>query len=102
VCVCCLCGKPLPNTDFYHIDSEGPLLLPLEGTLDTCGRYGDSWGLCSLCHVSLNRDMVPKFSAKNLMNVTLCQDYPSALEGLTVTEEYLIAKCHPLGVVLKL
>ena len=46
--------------------------------------------------------MIPKFSAKNLVNVTLCQDYPSALEGLTLTEECLIAKCHPLGVVLKL
>ena len=37
-----------------------------------------------------------------MVNVTLCQDYPSALEGLTLTEECLIAKCHPLGVVLKL
>lgn len=46
--------------------------------------------------------MIPKFSAKNLVNVTLCQDYPSALEDLTLTEEYLIAMCHPLGVVLKL
>jgi hypothetical protein len=32
----------------------------------------------------------------------MCQDYPSALEDLTLAEEYLIAKCHPLGVVLKL
>jgi hypothetical protein len=46
--------------------------------------------------------VIPKFSAKNMVNVTLCQGYPSALEGLTLTEEYLIAKCHPLGVVLKL
>lgn len=46
--------------------------------------------------------MIPKLSAKNLMNITLCQDYPSALDGLTLTQEYLIAKCHPLGVVLKL
>ncbi|KAI3286470.1 hypothetical protein DTO002I6_8141 [Penicillium roqueforti] len=46
--------------------------------------------------------MIPKFSAKNMVNVTLCQNYSSALEDLTLSEEYLIAKCHPLGVVLKL
>ncbi|KAF5857657.1 hypothetical protein ETB97_005478 [Aspergillus alliaceus] len=29
-------------------------------------------------------------------------DYPSTLEGLTLTEEYVVIKCHPLGAVLKL
>jgi hypothetical protein len=36
------------------------------------------------------------------MNVTLCQDYPSALEGLTTVEECLIARCHPAGAIFKL
>lgn len=36
------------------------------------------------------------------MNVTLCQHYPDALKELTLTEEYLIAKSHPVGVVVKL
>jgi hypothetical protein len=48
------------------------------------------------------RGSIPKFSAKNLVNVTLCQHYPHELEDLTLSEEYLIAKCHPLGVVIKL
>jgi hypothetical protein len=100
--VCCSCGKFVPITDTYHVDIEDPLLLPLEGTLDSCGRHGDTCDLCSSCHNSLNRDVIPKFSAKNLVNVTLCQNFTSVLEGLTLTEEYLIAKCHPLGVVLKL
>jgi hypothetical protein len=42
------------------------------------------------------------FSAKNLVNVMLCQHYPSVLEDLTPVEECLIAKCHPVGIVLKL
>lgn len=100
--ICCSCGKFVPDASIYHVFNDDPLLLPLEGILDTCGRHGDTWDLCSPCYVSLNRDMIPKFSAKNLVNVTLCQDYPSVLDGLTLTEEYLIAKCHPLGVVLKL
>jgi hypothetical protein len=32
----------------------------------------------------------------------LCQNYPDALTDLTLTKECLIAKCHPIGVVLKL
>jgi hypothetical protein len=36
------------------------------------------------------------------VNVTLCQHYPDALKELTLTEEYLIAKSHPVGVVVKL
>jgi hypothetical protein len=34
--------------------------------------------------------------------VTLCQHYPSNFEDLTPVEECLIAKSHPLGIVLKL
>ncbi|KAJ5364728.1 uncharacterized protein N7496_010441, partial [Penicillium cataractarum] len=101
-CVCCSCGRLVPSTHIYYVDNGDPLLLPLRGSLDTCGRQDNTWNLCSLCHSSLNRDMIPKFSAKNMVNVTQCQDYPLALEGLTLTEECLIAKCHPLGLVLKL
>lgn len=101
-CVCSSCGKLVPSSNVYRMDNEDPLLLPLKGALDTCGRHNNIWDLCSSCYTSLNRHMIPKFSAKNMVNVTLCQDYPSALEGLTLTEEYLIAKYHPLGVVLKL
>lgn len=34
--------------------------------------------------------------------MTLYQHYPSIFEDLTPVEECLIAKCHPLGIVLKL
>jgi hypothetical protein len=36
------------------------------------------------------------------VNITLCQHYPTALSDLTLPKEYLIAKSHPVGVVLKL
>jgi len=32
----------------------------------------------------------------------MCQDYPSVLEDLTTVEESLIARCHPIGTILKL
>ena len=36
------------------------------------------------------------------MNVTFCQHYPSVLEELTLTEECLIARSHPIASILKL
>src|SRR5436305_12783103 len=35
---------------------------------------------------------IPKFSAANFVNITMCQDYPSVLEDLTAVEDCLIAK----------
>jgi hypothetical protein len=94
--VCCSCGKLVRLTD-YQISSEDPLLQTLAGTLDDCGRHGSFCDLCSLCHAALARGTIPKFSARNLVNVSLCQHYPQELEDLTLLEEYLIAKCHPVG-----
>lgn len=90
------------RADLYHVDDEDPFLLPLNGVLDHCGRHGRSWALCSSCYRALGRGTIPKLSAKNLVNVTLCQDYPSALDGLTLTEEYMITRCHPVGLIVKL
>jgi hypothetical protein len=100
--VCGSCGKLVPLADIRRFLDGDPVLRPLEGFLDTCGHNEGLWCLCSSCHSALLRGSVPKFSAKNLVNVTLCQHYPDALEDLTLTEEYLIAKSHPVGVVLKL
>lgn len=85
-----------------YLINEDPLLQPLQGYLDNCGWNNGSWSLCFQCHSTLLRRSIPKFSAINHVNVTLCQHYPIALDGLTLTEEYLIAKSHPIGVVLKL
>jgi uncharacterized protein DUF6570 len=74
----------------------------LRGCRDICGRHDDVWQFCSPCHSALRGGGVPKLSAKNSINVTMCQHYPSALEGLTAVEESLIAKCHPVGTILKL
>ena len=54
--------------------------------------------------VTTNRaaEWMTGLSALNLVNVTTCQHYPSALEDLTVIEECLIAKSHPVGTILKL
>src|SRR5579871_5430798 len=72
--------------------------------LDQCGYNENSctWTFCRMCFTAIKRNNIPKFSAKNFVNVTMCQNYPSALEDLTPIEECLIAKCHPIGTILKL
>jgi hypothetical protein len=77
-------------------------IFPPLPTLDRCGHHENSWDFCRTCHGAVSRGKIPKFSALNLVNVTTCQDYPSALEDLTAIEECLIAKSHPVGTILKL
>ena len=100
--ICCSCGSFVATGDIYKIDDEDDFMLPLQGSLDDCGHYENTWGFCTSCYTALRHCAVPKFSAKNLVNVTMCQYYPAALEDLTVVEECLIAKCHPIGTILKL
>jgi hypothetical protein len=99
---CCLCGRLTPQQDTRQPHDEEPLLQPWRTCLDDCARQGTLWNSCSVCYSSLLRHQIPKFSSRNRINVTFCQHYPAVLEGLTLTEEYLIAKSHPVGVVLKL
>jgi hypothetical protein len=100
--VCCCCGRWATAGDAYEIGHQSHFTLPPQRTLDHCGHRENSWGFCTSCHGAVSRCNIPKFSALNLVNVTTCQDYPSALEDLTAIEECLIAKCHPVGTILKL
>ncbi|KAF7585750.1 hypothetical protein BBP40_010165 [Aspergillus hancockii] len=99
---CCSCGRLVPLGDVYQVLHEDPLLQPLEGRLDNCGWKDGFWNVCCSCYSALFRRSIPKFSSLNQVNVTLCQHYPSILSDLTLPEEYLIAKSHPVGAVLKL
>jgi hypothetical protein len=100
--LCAFCGVEVPAANISHVDRNDPILKPLANSLDSCGLHGNRYSLCSSCHNALIRDTTPKFSGKNLVNVTMCQNYPSILDDLTPVEDCLIAKSHPLGVILKL
>lgn len=73
-----------------------------ENFLDDCVIHESLCDIYSICHTALLRGTVPKFSAENQINITLCQQYPPVLEGLTLTEESFIARSHPVGLVVKI
>jgi hypothetical protein len=101
---CASCGEfgsQLVTVDENWLHStEVKLGVPIQ--MDKCGVQNSLHQLCGSCLNSLNRGKVPKFSAMNAVNVTMCQDYPSELQDLTLIEEYAIARSHPIGTILKL
>jgi uncharacterized protein DUF6570 len=102
-CVCASCGEFVLSADICAIENDDSRLHVIgHNNLDCCARHGTSWDICRYCLAALSQSTIPKFSASNRINVTVCQDYPSALEGLTTVEECLIARCHPVGAIFKL
>jgi hypothetical protein len=100
--ICCLYGRFVAATQIYEIDDQTDFILPPQDSLDHCGHHENYWDFYTSCHTAFSHGDIPKFSALNLVNVTMCQHYPSALEDLTAIEECLIAKCHPVSTILKL
>src|SRR5437016_7211851 len=70
--------------------------------LDDCGREGDDYWFCQECRQALIENKIPKFSARNHLRVSFCQECPSQLEGLTTVEEFAIALSRPFGIIIKL
>jgi hypothetical protein len=98
---CCSCGMFFLG-HVYQINDQDDFIRLHQSSLDRCGYDGNSWVFCGLCYTAIKRNSIPKFSAENSINVTMCQHYPSVLEDLTPVEECFIAKCHPIGSILKL
>ncbi|TMD61399.1 MAG: hypothetical protein E6I91_17785 [Chloroflexi bacterium] len=70
--------------------------------LDSCSIMDGAYQFCKTCFNVFTGGRIPKFSALNAVNVTMCQHYPAELEDLTLMEEYAIARSHPIGTILKL
>ena len=99
--ICCCCGGFFDDC-INKIDDQNDFIQLYRPSLDSCGYDGRSWVFCSLCYASVTRNIVPKFSSKNLINVTTCQNYLSVLKDLMIVEKYLIMKCHSVDIILKL
>src|SRR4029077_14051501 len=82
----------------YQRLDERLTLLKTAG-LDNCGRQGTSWLFCKSCYSDILSNKVPKFSALNSVNVLMCDLYPDILKDLTLIEECVIARRHPVGCI---
>src|SRR5271167_1446059 len=93
-------GSKLIPVDDDHVHSMEPTDGAIQ--LDNCGIADGSYRVCEACFDALSGIRIPKFSALNAVNVSMCQHYPQELEDLTLMEEYAIARSHPIGTILKL
>lgn len=85
------------------LDEEHDSLKELKRVgLDKCGYFEGTWSFCKSCFGDLLKAKIPKFSALNSVNVVNCHEYPMALQDLTIVEECVIARRHPIGAILKL
>ena len=60
--------------------------------------------LCSACPHSIHAsscDSIPKFSASNDINTTLCQHYPDCLKDLALVEQFFISSAELIGYTLR-
>ena len=107
--VCCCCEFFVwPLSSAVVLKSDPVVVAALKNQvinltyLDHCGQKIDEYYFCLLCHYSMKQKKVSKFSSLNKVNVVMCQNYPPVLETLTLVEEMLIARCHPVMSILKL
>jgi hypothetical protein len=102
-----LCGEFMAKagSELIPVDDDRlRSMKPTEGMvqLDKCSITDGSYQVCQTGFNALNGGRIPKFSALNAVNVTMCQNYPVELEDLTLMEEYAIARSRPRGTILKL
>ena len=88
---CASCGEFKAKKELRLIprdDGRLHLMKSPEGVLqlDGCCLMDRSYCFRPSYFNALNSGKVPKFSAMNEVNVTMCQDYPAELEDLTLIE----------------
>ena len=104
---CASCGKFMAKAELALISVDDDRLHSMkspEGVvqLDSCSIVDKAYQFCKSCFNAFTGGRILKFSALNTINVTTYQHYPAELEDLTLTEEFVIARSHPIGTMLKL
>ncbi len=107
--VCCCCGLFVSSSSSVVVLRSDPVVVAALNKeainmafLDHYGREIDEYRFCYSYFNIFKQKKVPKFSSVNKENVVMCQDYPPALEALTLVEVMLIARCHSVMSILKL
>lgn len=107
--VCCCCGlfTSVKESSTLHIHNQlmsqslGLGLLVLSD-LDSCGIVDKVFRFCQQCFLSLQRQELPKYGSCNNLPRVSCQSYPAVLSCLSMAEEAVIARAHPVTSILEL
>ena len=110
---CGCCGAMIQSAKLERILFADPILAGNKHEFDICAiefhpiRETEKVAvdLCSGCLRSIRSsgtDSVPKFSATNDINTTLCQHYPECLKDLTLIEQFFISRAQLIGYVLRI
>ncbi len=107
--VCANCGLFIVSGNLHCLHHDHPTLLAafesrilVESDLNNFGRRGYEFLFCKTCYRRILESNPPKFGSTSQINVCECQSYPAALDGLTLVEEAVIARAHPVISILKL
>ena len=68
---------------------------------DYCGCLSQSYIICKKCWKRITEEKLPKYNIFNGMSQLCCQNYPPVLENLSIAEEVVIARAHPVVTILK-
>jgi hypothetical protein len=100
--ICSSCGSFVATANVHKIDDHDGLIPQRQNSLDQCGHHEGSRNFCDFCYTArpyasdYSQVLRSKFRQCNYVStLSVC-----ALEDLTVVEECLIAKCHPVGTIL--
>ena len=107
VCACCGLFVSKQNSRYWDFDNSELVDAMSAGRLnnqylDCCGKRNSAYNMCNSCSGLVVRGKVPKFGSINGINMFACQNYPVELNDLTLVEEAVIARAHPIISILKL
>ena len=107
--VCGSCSRFTHPSELKIIPKDNPVVATASATgclsldqFDSCGCLSQSYTFCKECWKRITEGKPPKYSISNGMPQLCCQNYPSALENLSIAEEAVIARAHPVVTILKL
>lgn len=70
--------------------------------LDHCGKRKHYFNFYIICYHQIIESKPPKFGSISQINVCMCQNYPDALNNLTLVEKAVIACAYLVISILKL
>ncbi len=107
--VCTSCGLFIPVAEVTRLHCADLIFQKgisfnafSEEGLDICGQNGNHFYFCQSCVNDIQKSKPPRFGYINGINTYTCHSYPESLKDLTLVEEAVITRAHPIISIIKL